>query len=375
MAEARRVLIVGSFAPSLVRFRGELIASIVGKGHSVIAAAPDISASTREQLIGLGARPHEIPLRNTSLNPISLLRSLLAMRNLIRDKRPDVILAYGIKPVIVAALSDGSRRAGTIVSLITGVGYAFTGGRELKRRVSRAAASLLYRAALKRSDVIVFLNPDDERLFRELALIPAERRAVQLDGEGLNLFEFPATPLPREASFLMIARLLKDKGVREFGEAARRLKALRPQVPITLVGPFAPSPDSISEEELQALVECGITYRGALDDVRPAIAECSVYVLPSYREGTPRSVLEAMAMGRPIITTDAPGCRETVINGENGILVSPRDSDSLYRAMMRFIDEPGLSATMGKESRKLAESRFEVHKVNEKLLRYAGLGE
>jgi glycosyltransferase involved in cell wall biosynthesis len=140
-----------------------------------------------------------------------------------------------------------------------------------------------------------------------------------------------------------------------------------------LVGDFDPSPDSISRQELEELVRCGIDYKGHVGDVRPAIAACSVYVLPSYREGTPRSVLEAMAMGRAIVTTDAPGCRETVVDGENGVLVKPRDPGSLFEAMMRFVEEPALAKAMGAASRRLAEAKYDVHKVNADLLRYAGL--
>lgn len=369
----KKVLIVGSFAPSLTRFRGPLITAMVEHGHTVVAAAPDIDQETGDALRKIGAHVREIPLRNVSLNPMALVRSLRAMRALIRQERPDVLISYTIKPVIVAALAGRAEKVGTIVSLITGAGYAFTGGRELKRLLSRAAASLLYRIALKRSDVIVFQNPDDERLFRDLGLVPRHRETFMVNGSGVDLAHFSPVPVPDGTSFLMIARLLKDKGIREFAEAAKRLKEVHPEIPITLVGDFDPSPDSLSREALDELVRCGIDYQGHVADVRPMIAACSVYVLPSYREGTPRSVLEAMAMGRAIITTDAPGCRETVRDGQNGFLVRPRDADSLYEAMIRFIDEPGLARKMGEESRRLAETKYDVAKVNAKLLRYAGL--
>jgi len=373
MEKRKKVLIVGSYAPSLIRFRGPLIGEMVRKGHSVAAAEPDIEAVTAEALRRLGAAPREISLRNVSLNPLALLRSLSAMRALIREERPDVLIAYTIKPVIVAALAGRAERVGTIVALITGAGYAFTGGREAKRLVSRAAASLLYRVALKRSDVIIFQNPDDEQLFRQLALVPRGRATHVVNGSGIDLAHFSPAPLPSGTAFLMIARLLKDKGIREFADAAKRLKAAHPHVPVMLVGDLDPSPDSLTRGELDELVRSGIDYRGYLDDVRPAIADCSVYVLPSYREGTPRSVLEAMAMARAIITTDAPGCRETVVNGDNGMLVQPRDAQSLYQAMMYFVHEPQLAERMGKASRKLAEEKFDVAEVNANLLRYAGL--
>lgn len=373
MGTPKRILVVGSFAPSLIGFRGALIAAMVRCGHSVTAVAPAIDGRTADSLGKLGATPLEIPLSNASLNPLALLGSVRAMRRLMRQEKPDVVLAYTIKPVIVSALAGRAEGVPWIVSLITGVGYAFTGGREIKRVLSRAAASLLYRLALSRSDSIVFQNPDDERLFRDLRLVPRGRPTHVVNGSGVDLDHFSATPLPSGTAFLMIARLLKDKGIREFAAAAKRLKASHPQIEIALVGDFDPSPDSMSRQELEELVRCGIDYKGHLADVRPAIAACSVYVLPSYREGTPRSVLEAMAMGRAIVTTDAPGCRETVIEGENGFLARPRDAESLLAAMMRFVDDPELAKRMGVASRRLAESKYDVRQVNADLLRYAGL--
>ena len=373
MPTARKVLLLGSFAPSLINFRGPLIAAMIERGHAVVAAAPRLDEATAEALRELGATPREIPLSNASLNPFSLLRSIREMRAIIRDERPDVVLSYTIKPVIVGAIAARAERVTTIVSLITGAGYAFTGGRELKRLLSRAVASLLYRLAFKRSEVIIFQNPDDERLFREQRLVPRGHETHIVNGSGVDLTHFAPAPVPDGAAFLMIARLLKDKGIREFAEAAKRLKAEHPEVPITLVGDFDPSPNSLSRRELDELIRCGIDYKGHLADVRPAIASCSVYVLPSYREGTPRSVLEAMAMGRAIITTDAPGCRETVRDGENGFLVRPRDSNSLFEAMMRLVGEPSLALSMGAASRRIAEAKYDVRQVNANLLRYAGL--
>lgn len=369
----KRVMVVGSFAPSLIGFRGPLISAMIERGHSVVALAPAMDHPTAEALNKLGARAREIQLTNVSLNPLALVRSLRTLRSIIRSERPDVILSYTIKPVIVSAFAGRAERVGTIVSLITGAGYAFTGGRELKRILSKAAASLLYRGALARSDVIVFQNPDDQQLFRKLSLVPRGRETYIINGSGVDLDHFAPPPLPTRTSFLMISRLLRDKGIREFAVAAKRLKAAYPEVPIVLVGALDPSPDSLTREELQDLIDCGIDYKGQLKDVRPEIAACSVYVLPSYREGTPRSVLEAMAMGRAVITTDVPGCRETVRSGENGLLVRARDPDSLYDAMKCFVDEPALARKMGRASRSLAERKYDVHRVNADLLRYAGL--
>lgn len=373
MSIAKTVLVVGSYAPSLVHFRGPLIADIVKRGHRVIAAAPAIDEGIRLALEKLGAETAEMEISNSSLNPLGFARSLSALRRLIRAHRPDVIIAYTIKPVILAAIAGRAEKVGRVVSLITGVGYAFTGGTEIKRRISRVTGTLLYRHALARSDEIVFQNEDDAVLFRELGLVPAGKPTRLVNGSGIDLNHFTPAPLPQQPSFLMIARLLKDKGIREFGAAAKRLKSEHPEVPVALVGYLDPSPDSLTQQELDELIGRGIDYLGKLDDVRPALAEASVYVLPSYREGTPRSVLEAMAMGRAIITTDAPGCRQTVRDGETGLLVPPRDADALYRAMLRFLEEPGLAERMGPAARRLAEERFDVRSVNADLLSYAGL--
>jgi glycosyltransferase involved in cell wall biosynthesis len=368
-----RVLLLGSFAPSLINFRGPLIAAMIARGHEVTAAAPKIDPRTAAGLRAMRAEPRSIAISNASLNVASLLRSYASLRRLIREVRPDIVIGYTIKPVILAALAGRAERVPRIVALITGLGFAFTGGVEAKRLVSRVAASLLYRIALKRADVVLFQNSDDQKLFRRLRLLPRTKESAVINGSGIDTEHFTPVTVPCTPSFLMISRLLRDKGIREYEAAAARLKAAHPKVRVALVGYLDPSPDSISQEDLDRMRDSGVEFLGKLEDVRPAIAACSVYVLPSYREGTPRSVLEAMAMGRAIITTDAPGCRETVIEGRNGFLVPPRDADALYEAMLRFIEQPGLAAAMGAESRKIAEEKYDVRKVNADLMRHAGL--
>jgi glycosyltransferase involved in cell wall biosynthesis len=369
----KRVLVFGSYAPSLVHFRGPLIAAMAERGYKVFAAAPAISEEVAGQIRTLGAEPRELPVVNASLNPIAMLGSLWHVRRLVREVNPDVMISYTAKPTILGAVAGQAAGVPTIVSLITGVGYAFTEGSEMKRRISRNIAAPLYRLALRRSTKVIFQNRDDEALFRSLRLISRDREAHIVNGSGIDVDRFEPAPLPKQTSFLMIARLLKDKGIREFAAAAKRLKDAHPEVPIGLVGYLDPSPDSLTQAELDDLIQHGIEYKGALKDVRPAIADCSVYVLPSYREGTPRSVLEAMAMGRAIITTDAPGCRETVEHGRNGLLVRPRDADELHGAMMRFVAQPDLAERMGPESRAIAELKYDVRKVNAEILRIAGL--
>lgn len=373
-AARRRILVLGSYAPSLINFRGPLIAAMTGRGHRVFAAAPAIDPATAAAIRRLSAEPVSVQLSNASLNPASMLASYRELRRLIGELRPDLVFSYTIKPVILGALAARSRGVPTVVSLITGVGYAFTGdGGSIGRRIARRAAALLYRAALARSDLVLFQNNDDRQLFRKLGMLAETTRSEVVSGSGVDLARFAPAPLPEQPSFLMIARLLWDKGIREFGAAVRRLRLEHPDVPVALAGYLDPSPDSLTQAELDQLVAEGLQFHGKLEDVRPALAACSVYVLPSYREGTPRSVLEAMAMGRPVITTDTVGCRETVVDGVNGFLVPVRDADALYTAMKRFIDDPSLVAPMGAASLAMVRQRFDADRVSADILRHVGL--
>jgi glycosyltransferase involved in cell wall biosynthesis len=257
--------------------------------------------------------------------------------------------------------------------MITGMGYAFLGGLKPKRLAIRLVAMLMYRRALAASQLVIFQNEDDRRDFRRLRLLPAAKPTLIVNGSGVDLDHFEPVPVPAQTAFLMIARYLRDKGIREYGAAAARLKAEFPEVPVRLAGWLDEAPDAIGQSELDSMVAGGVEDLGRLADVRPAIAQSSVYVLPSYREGTPRTVLEAMALGRAVITTDAPGCRNTVEDGENGLLVPVGDSEALYLAMRRFVVEPALALRMGEESLRLVRVRFDVNKVNAVILEATGL--
>jgi glycosyltransferase involved in cell wall biosynthesis len=258
--------------------------------------------------------------------------------------------------------------------LVTGLGYAFTGEASGKRGLLRKLIQKLYRFGLSKGHKVFFQNPDDQALFRQLDLLPVDIPSCVVNGSGVDVADYSVAPLRDEPSFLLIARLLGDKGVREYANAARKVKLQHPQVSFKLVGWIDDNPDAIGQHELDEWVNSGtLEFLGKLTDVRPAIAGSNVYVLPSYREGTPRTVLEAMAMGRPVITTDAPGCRETVVDGDNGFLVSVQSVDELVSAIIRFIEEPELTARMGQRSRQIAEETYDVHKVNEFMLSEMGI--
>jgi len=306
------------------------------------------------------------------MNPVADLAALYGLWRLMCRLRPDVFLGYTIKPVVyglLAARLSGVRRR---YALITGLGYAFQDHPHgLKARVIAGLARGLYRLALLSASRVFFQNPDDQALFRSTGLLEARVPSTVINGSGVDIHYFKECQVPDgDVTFLMIARLLGAKGVREYAQAAGQLRREFPSAVFRLAGWIDDGPDAIRVAELAAWVDGGaIEYLGRLTDVRPALHDCCVYVLPSYREGTPRTVLEAMAVGRAVVTTDAPGCRETVVDGVNGYLVPVGSGDGLADAMRRFLKEPLLAREMGAQSRRIAEDRYDVRRVNAEMLR------
>jgi glycosyltransferase involved in cell wall biosynthesis len=373
-----RFLLIAGLADSLINFRGPLIAALQAKGLDVHVAAPDLPAHShvRMQLQAMGLTVHQVPMLRTGTNPLADLHTVFALWRLMRKIAPGIVLGYTIKPVIYGTLAAWLTGVPQRFALITGLGYAFQGDGQRSRL--QALVQRLYGLALARARRVFFQNPDDLALFQERGILQPHTPVCVVNGSGVDVASYAVRPLPAEAlagavRFLFIGRLLGDKGVREYAQAARLLKRSHPQAQCAMVGWIDSNPNAITQAELDGWVADGsIEFLGRLDDVRPAIEACSVYVLPSYREGTPRTVLEAMAMGRAIVTTDAPGCRETVLDGENGFLVPVQNAVALTQAMARFIDEPALQTSMGRLSRKIAQEKYDVNKVN--AVMFAGMG-
>jgi glycosyltransferase involved in cell wall biosynthesis len=247
--------------------------------------------------------------------------------------------------------------------MIAGVGSVFLGG-GFKKKLVRAILVAEYKLGLRKAKRIFFQNRDDLAVFTSCGILQ-EDRVVMIHGSGVNLDKFPTTPLPENPGFLCISRLIRDKGVCEYLDAARQIHKRHPQVRCVLVGPFDTNPSAIKPEDLQPYIEDGsIEYVGEQKDVYPYLRDCTAYVLPSYHEGTPKTVLEAMASGRAIVTTDAPGCRETVEDGVNGYLVPVKDVTAIVEAMEKIIAEPEKTAQMAQAARQLAEEKYDVNKVN-----------
>lgn len=362
------IILLGSYAPSLINFRGSLLYSLVKEGHRVTACAPGVTDDIEYSLNEMGVSCRNVFIRRTGTNPFSDVYTILALKRLFVQEKTDVLLSYTIKPVIYGSLAAGLAHVPSIYSMITGLGYAFTSG-SFKQNIVSNVAQLLYRSAIKKNKQVFFQNHDDRALFVKLGLVKSKTQTVIINGSGVDLECYQVTPLPEKISFLLIARLINKKGIYEYVEAARIVHKRFPEIDFSLVGWIDSSPLAINKNDLRKWQQDDIIdYKGKLEDVRSAISNSAVYVLPSYREGTPRTVLEAMAMGRPIITTDVPGCRETVINKKNGYLVPPKDPIALAKAMERFILDPKLIYQMGRESRKIAVEKYDVQKVNKVII-------
>lgn len=369
-----KVLVVGAYSPSLLKFRGLLLSSLVDNGYEVHAAASDMNDEIRNRLCNLSIIPHEIPFSRTSVNPIRDLISLFYLWKLLIRLRPEFILTYTVKPNIWGAFA--AQLAGVrSIALVTGLGYAFiqTGNDSLKHRLIGRVAKLLYRFATNCNFRIIFQNPDDQQDFVDLGCIADLEKLRLVNGSGVDLDYYSRAQLPSTPDFLMISRFIGAKGVREYVQAALEVKQTHPLARFRLVGFFEDGPDSISLNELNEWTEAGIEYLGQSDDVRPHLINCRVFVLPSYREGTPRTVLEAMATGRPILTTNVPGCRETVCDGVNGFLVPAQDHKALAERMRWMIDNPIECESMGEKSLSIARQKYDVHEVNRTMLEHLGI--
>lgn len=370
-----KLFLVANTAWSLVNFRSGLMLGLMAAGHEVVAVAPPDEHVARIEALGIRFLP--LPMDNKGTHPGRDLLLLLRFYRVFRAERPDLIMSYTIKPVIYASLA--ARYSGIpAISVVTGLGSVF-----LKENLLTKLVEVLYRLSQSRVQKLFFLNQDDVQLFRQRNLAPAANMEC-LPGEGVDLAHFsspdqpsslaPHLPPPaqRPFRFLLIARMLWDKGVGEYMAAARRVRQRNPEAEFCLLGFLdVQNPAAISREQMQAWVDEGVVnYLGVASDVRPHIAAADCVVLPSYREGTPRTLLEAAAMGRPIITTDAVGCREVVADRVNGFLCQVRDADDLADKMEQMI---GLSADerteMGKRGREKVEQEFDEQLVIDAYLR------
>lgn len=370
----KKIIIVTNSVRSLAVFRCHMLKELIKNGYEVITCAPSKITDIEwvQQLNKIGVRLIPIKLNNTGLNPLNDFLVLVQLIRLMKKEKPTMVFSYTIKPVIYGSLAAKFANVSSIYSWISGLGYVFI-GKTFRVRILRFLVKQMYRLALMFNQKVFFENPDDLQLFINDNLV-SQNKTILVNGVGVDINEYLPSSFPAVCTFLMASRLIKDKGIYEYINAIRKLKACYPNVKFLLAGDIDPNPTSLTEEELKLLVDENLLeYLGWEDDMRKVLARISVFVLPSYREGTSRAVLEAMASGKPIITTNAPGCRTTVIDGVNGYLVPIKNTDALAAAMKRFILHPEITEKMGKESRKIAEEKYNVDNVDRTVLQAMGI--
>jgi glycosyltransferase involved in cell wall biosynthesis len=367
-----KVLIISSYTQSLVNFRGDLIKYITKLGHEVIATAPELDYEN--QIKELGARFVNIQFNRAGTNPLKDISYTISLYKLIKKEKPDLVFAYTTKPIIYGPIAAKLARVNERVSLVTGFSYVYE-NKNLKEYILVSIIKFLNTIGFKLSTKVIFQNPDDMNECVNSKLVNQNKCSI-VNGSGVNLERFVFSPITYRNSFLMIGRILVDKGVIEYLDAARIVKKRYPNVKFVLLGPFDANPNSLNYESIKPYIDDNtVEYVGEQIDVRPYILNCSVKVLPSYHEGVPRSVLEAMSMGRAVVTTDAPGCRETVVDGINGFIVPVKSVDILAEKMLWMIEHPDIVEKMGLESYRICSEKFDVRKINQRMVEILNLSE
>lgn len=375
-----KIAIIGTIASSLYCFRADLITALIKQNHTVYAFTSDYTQEELVKIAALGAIPMIYRLNRGGLNPWSDMKTTYILSKKIKKIAPDIVLSYFSKPVIFGTLAAKMAKVPQVIGMLEGLGYSFTDqpeGINKKTKLIKKIQVFLYRIALPQLDKIIFLNADDPKDLLDEYQIKV-RQVEVLGGIGLNLNEYNYQSVVNAQApikFLFIGRLLKEKGIHDFISAVKKVKEKYPETQFTVLGEIDISnPGALQQAELDELISLKIVnYPGHVDNVKDWIASSHVFVLPSYREGVPRSTQEAMAIGRPVITTDVPGCRETVVDGVNGFLVERWNPQALAEKMLYFIEYPEQIESMGYESYKIAKDKFDADKVNKRLLNMLGL--
>ena len=375
-----KILIIGTVASSFYGFRADLIRAMRVKQYTVYAFTSEYTDADLKQIESLGAIPMTYELNRGGLNPLSDIVATYKLSKKIREIKPDLVFSYFSKPVIFGTIAAKLAKVPKIIGMLEGLGYTFTEqpeGLAKKTELIKKVQVLLYKFALPQLDKLIFLNPDDPKDLIDQYAINV-RKVEVLGGIGLNLKEYPCQPIiniQQPINFLFIGRLLKEKGIHDFLNAAKIVKEKYPETQFTVLGAIDPhNLGALTQSELDELISSNIIdYPGHVDNVKDWIAKSHVFVLPSYREGVPRSTQEAMAIGRAVITTDVPGCRETVEHDVNGFLVPKWNPAALAEKMIYFIEHPEQIEKMGYESYKIAQDKFDAEKVNQRLLNILGL--
>lgn len=365
--ERKTIMVLSCHTQSLFWFRLEMMKSFITAGYQVVAVGQLPEEEWKDQFSLYGIRYRQLDAERNGTNPLRDLGTLKKIETLMEQEKPDILFCYQAKTVIYGSMAAHKKGITEIYPLIAGLGSVLIGS-GFKNGIVKFLMITEYKLALKYAKTVMFQNPDDLAFFTGHRIVKKEKCRI-INGSGVDTQRFVPTPLPQQTAFLCISRLIRDKGVGEYLEAARLLHKKYPPLRCLLVGPYDTNPSAITPEELASYIEDGsVEYFGEQTDIIPYMSMCSVFVLPSYHEGTPKTVLEAMASGRAVITTDAPGCRETVTDGKNGLLVPVRDTVALASAMESLVADSYRCIPMGMEGRRLAVEKYDVRKVNQDIM-------
>jgi len=362
-----KIAILSSHTSSLFWFRMDMMKDFIQRGHTVIALGSEPEADWKSKFVEHNIEYRQLYVERNGINPLKDLKTFSSLCRFMNKERPDKVFAYQAKTIVYGSIAAKLYGISEIYPLIAGLGSIFRGD-GFKNNLVKLIMKIQYRIACRISKKVFFQNYDDRNEFIQNNIIKSGKTVI-INGSGVNLEKFKPTKLPDNPTFLFIGRLIKDKGIIEYLEACKVIKEKHQKIRCLLVGPFDSNPSALKPEELQPYIESGvIEYFGEQSDVRPFISQCSTYILPSYHEGTPKTVLEAMAMGRSIITSDAPGCRETVINGVNGFLVKVKDIEGVINKMESLIFNQDMCEKMGLESEKIAREKYDVKIINQSIM-------
>lgn len=380
MKNSKTIVFIGTVASSIYGFRAHIISQLQAKGHQIYALVSEYTDDDLEIIRKMGVIADTYNMNRGGLNPFSDIKAICHLIYKIKKIKPDIVFCYFSKPVVFGGVAAKISKVPRVIGMLEGLGFTFTeqpDGIPFKTKIIKFIQILLYKCSLRFLDKLIFLNPDDEKdLLVKYSIKVKEKHILGGIGLELNNYPYQAVSSPIEnVKFLFIGRLLKEKGINEFIQSAKLVKAIYPNAVFTVLGAIDKANlGAISEGQLNDLIHSGvIEYPGEVKNIPEWIANHHIFVLPSYREGVPRSTQEAMAIGRAVITTDVPGCRETVEDGVNGFLVAPWNPKALADKMIYFIENREQIQIMGNESYRIAQEKFDVKKVNQRLMDILGV--
>jgi glycosyltransferase involved in cell wall biosynthesis len=363
-----RVAIITTFADKIIKSRPELVKSIIEKGHSLTVLGCEPAEQCNKELNPYNIDYVKISFERSNVNPYKEIKFILTLAKVLNFLKIETLLVYGVRLAPSVAIASKLVRVKRCCAVINGAGTLFN-IKGMKGITIRTLAYPLLFSGLRSCDKILFQNMDNYNLFTKLKLLNKEK-ALIVNGSGVNLEKYSMKPIGNDYIFLFVGRLIRDKGIFEYISAAKEVKVKYPQSKFIVIGPYDDNLTALSESELKSLISEGlIEYIPWTDRINDYLVSCYSFVLPSYHEGTPRTVLEAMATGRAIITTDAPGCRETVTDGINGFLVPVGDIEQLVEKIIWMIEHKAEVESMGQKSHDICKEKYDVYNINKNILK------